>query len=360
MIGLIADVHLGNPRRHGGPLVSGINRRCRQALDVLKRAVELANNQGCQALVVLGDLFDATNPPQQVVAATQGILSLAKMPIYLLLGNHDQVSMDPGDHALGPLGPVAQVVSEPTAVVEGGVELLLVPFRPGPAEEWLSGAVKEAGATSTAPGKPATLLLHLGLADAETPAYLRGAHDSVTAGQLADLCSAHGIGACFAGNWHEHRVLRDDPLIVQVGALCPTGFDNEGLRGYGRVVFWDGRSMEVEEVPGPRFLKLEPGENWDSRETGNCQVYVEFRCPPKGVPAALADVREAVDDGIIVAGDVVADQTVVRAAARSAATAARSADTLDQALAGYVESMELEEGVDRGAVLARVKGYLAT
>lgn len=358
MIGLIADVHLGNPRRHGGPLVSGINRRCRQALAVLQRATELAVERKCEALVVLGDLFDTTNPPQQVVAAAQQIFEGARIPVLSLLGNHEQVSTDPGDHALGPLSPVAQVVSEPLSLVAGGVELLLVPFQPGPAAEWLPGAVEAAGSGGT--GKPATLLLHLGLEDGETPSYLRGTHDSVMVGQLADLCSTYEIGSCFSGNWHEHRVVRDDPLIVQVGALCPTGWDNPGLKGYGRVVFWDGYRMHSKEVPGPRFLKMEPGENWDSRKTRDCQMYVEVRCAPKNVPAALADVREAVEDGVVVAGDVVPDQAVVRAAARSAATAARSADTRDQALAGYVENMELEEGVSREAVLGRVKGYLAT
>jgi hypothetical protein len=44
-------------------------------------------------------------------------------------------------------------------------------------------------------------------------------------------------------------------VILQGGALCPTGFDNQGLHGYGTLAFWDTdkHRLSWQEMPGPRF-----------------------------------------------------------------------------------------------------------
>ncbi len=112
------------------------------------------------------------------------------------------------------------------------------------------------------------------------------------------------------------------------------------------------------EIPGPRFMKLGSGDEWDPEEADGCDVYVQIKAAPDATSASLADLKSAVGDGLVVAGEVVPDQAVVREAARKAATVARAADTLDEALAGYIENMTVAEGVDRGVVLERAKGYL--
>lgn len=53
----------------------------------------------------------------------------------------------------------------------------------------------------------------------------------------------------------------ESPLVVmQIGALCPSGFDNPGLHGYGTVAFWDGERLSWEELPGPRFCTVRSDE----------------------------------------------------------------------------------------------------
>ncbi len=238
MIAFFADLHAANHRRHGGPKEAGINRRCRQVLDTLKRAVDRVNERRCAALVILGDLFDTTRPEPQIVAEVQQILKCANMPVYILMGNHDLVSTTPGDHALGPLAPVARIIDDGVLLQIGKLQLCCVPFQPGPAIDWLPSRLAMWNPQAT--NLPTALLLHLGLASDDTPVYLRGTPDTIPADLVIDLCKQYGFSACFAGHWHTHRVFCEDPLVVQVGALCPTGFDNCGLDGYGSLLIWDG------------------------------------------------------------------------------------------------------------------------
>ena len=112
----IADIHIGNHRQCGGQLKDGLNERCRATLDVLRAAVdEVVAQDG--VLVVNGDLYDVLRPEAQVHRATQEIL-LPAMSI-VVKGNHESNSDAPGDHALGPLSPVATIVDVPTAYVLG-------------------------------------------------------------------------------------------------------------------------------------------------------------------------------------------------------------------------------------------------
>jgi hypothetical protein len=81
------------------------------------------------------------------------------------------------------------------------------------------------------------------------------------------------IKAICLGDWHQRRLWMDgkrrgdapsspvrigadaEHVILQGGALCPTGFDNPGLRGYGTLAFWDqdAHQLSWQEIPGPRF-----------------------------------------------------------------------------------------------------------
>ena len=359
MIGILADVHCANHKRFGGPVQAGINRRCRQVLDALEVEVQRCKDRGCKGLAVLGDLFDTVNPPQQVVTEVQRILgSFGGMGVWVLLGNHEQVSDQLGDHALGPLAPVVKVVERPTWVMPWrDYQVLFVPFQPGHASEWLPAVLDEVTDGRHHNGIPTAMVLHLGLADDDTPAFLRGAHDAVTVTLVRELCAKHKIDACFAGNWHHHKVLSNSPLIAQVGTLAPTGFDNLGL-DHGQIVYWDGQAMAVEQVPGPRFLKVRAEEDVDLEAASGCQVYVQIIADHEHIVAARAELGEALDEGLVCAGEVVPDSKEVRAAAKKAAMVARSADTLDEALAAYVGDMPLEDDVDRAAVLERSRSYL--
>jgi hypothetical protein len=306
------------------------------------------------------------------------------------------------------------------------------------------------------------VVTHVGIADDDTPGFLRGAHDSITIDDADMICQAHNIAAFFSGNWHERRcwigstrtvlvkgeqgnlvldldggnparvrsdqhgrnssvrargdmgggsrekgavwddrgsslsqssvresdasgggyaggkraegrepsseecasrsmperssVLSEEerrspvrgvrqrakagalrgPLILQVGALVPTGFDNPGLKGYGSYVVYDMATNEItiHELPGPRFLKVrsekESARAKEEAEAMGCNLFIE---------------------------EVVEDERAEKAV-RAAVEKATNAGSLEESVAAYVEGMDLDESVDRKRVLERVLGYL--
>jgi DNA repair exonuclease SbcCD nuclease subunit len=361
-----ADLHIGNHKRFGGELVAGLNERGRLSVEVLGRVMRRAYDFGASDVFALGDVFDDDRPNPQLTTAVQRTFASAEgdgMRVRVLVGNHDQTSDAPGHHALAPLAPVAHVVDAPVVLRRGRgrqiVEVGLVPFRPLPAAEYIPAAVAalEWGSDN------ATRLLgiHAGVKDAGTPPWLRDSKDAIDLDALDALASAHGISLIACGNWHDHRVWKTGSglRVVQVGSLCPTGFDD--LSPLHGVVVWRDGDLSFEEVPGPRFAKVCGADEFQEAIDGlrAHKLYVSWTCAPESLAAVSAYAESARHVEHHIAGvEVVADARVVEAQAREAAEAARAAGSLDEALAAFVEAMPLEDGVDRAAVLSRARGYL--
>ena len=100
MIGVVADIHLACHRQLGGITAAGLNTRAREILAVLQHTGQLVRAEQA-SLVIAGDLFDTPHPTPQLMAGALDALS--GLDVTCLVGNHDQVSAAPGDHALGPL-----------------------------------------------------------------------------------------------------------------------------------------------------------------------------------------------------------------------------------------------------------------
>ena len=368
-IGFVADVHIGNHRKHGGEMQAGLNSRCRASIAALRRAVDTALAHEVEAFVICGDLFDSARPSPQIVAAVQ--VELDRVATVVLVGNHDRMSDDEGDHACAPLNPVANVVDVVEQYEFGGVELLAVPYRSGNARDWFWSVLTD---TAPLPGCAHRLIaFHLGVEDEKTERFLKGAHDSIHKDALADAMRAGGFSHAFAGNWHEHRHWEfqwpDDEStadVVQVGTLCPTGWDNSGLdSGYGRLAIFDTetkRKVSMVEIPGPRFLTVNGPTAADTiiksaHEDGH-DVYARWKAPMSDMEEAQEELQEWIASGLIAGGHVQPDDEQAEAAARKAATVARKAETLGEALAAFVGEMPLEEGIDRAQVLAKANEYL--
>lgn len=379
-IGFLADVHVGNPKRFGGIVRRGMNERCMDILQVLQNACVESCKRGYDYLVVNGDLFDTSWPEPQLLSRVQDIMKSAtewpdRRPIefILIVGNHDQQSNGEGDHALGVLKPYATIVETPKLMRldPGVVELLCVPYRVGVAKEWMPNVL--ASLVPKAPGKKLgyskvahrLLAVHLGIADEDTAPFLRNAHDAIHVEQLSELMAEHNFNAAFAGNWHEAIVWDNPPPVVQqIGALVPTGWDNPGLEGYGGFACYDTETGQHthEELPGPRFLHVrsvaEAKATLLRASSAGHILYLKITVGPELVPDALAFVAEAKKKKLLREAEVVADKEEAIAAARTTAMVTRSEDSLAASLAAYVEAMQLDDGIPRQAVLDRANGYL--
>lgn len=350
-------------------MVGSVNRRCRLTLETFRNAVDTALAKQCEIFVVAGDLFDTCKPEPPIIADVLETIAGAsdRMLFYLMVGNHDQNSLTLGDNALAPLFPHARIVEGPMRQARGeDVELLFVPFRPGNAREWLPKAVRDIA--TDIQGKRRILFLHVGIIGANTPPWLREAHGAVHVDDLRSLCEDLHIERVFAGDWHDHHDWKGDgqpggfPRITQIGTLCPTGFDNPGLEGYGRLAICDVYKMKNEyiEIPGPRFVKVDFSTGGDpllATEKGNT-VFCSRIVHPNEAKAALESMNLSIAAGDIAGGEIVVDKSSIEQAAGKAARAATQAGSLSEALAGYVEKMPLDDGIDRAEVLTRSRRYL--
>ena len=364
-IGICADIHLGNHKRWGGPVIAGLNSRAHLVLDALGEAKRTAHAERCSRFVIAGDLVDYISVEPQMIRALQKVLADEEMPVYIMRGNHDMVSDLDDDHALGPLAalPNVTIVERPHVYsLDEGHELVIVPFQPGDARVWLPVELEKIGARS---GATKLLALHLGVIDDSTPEFLRGSHDAIPIPQLSPLMKQYGYGTVVAGNWHKYKKwqTRAGAHIVQIGALAPTGFDNPGLNGYGSLLIYDTSkpacSPERHVIPGPRFVVVQSQEGIDTAVDAAAECDSMFIRWDIGPDLSLKACREHVDEmvkqGILAGADVVSDMGDAAAGAREGASAVAAASTStggDDVLAAYVRSMEIPEGVARDSVLA--------
>lgn len=342
-IAFVSDVHVGQPKTLGGPAEAGLNVRCRQILKVLEDALALAAEQGCEAFVVCGDLLDSSRTEPQVLAAVQRLFAPHKrMQVVVLRGNHEMVTEAPGDNSLGPLLPVATVVEKPTMLAYGNVALLLVPFQSGDAEEYIPRVAQEL-AQKEPYGTNRVLCAHAGVRDSDTPPWLKDAHDAISIDSVQQLHKSCKLASSFWGNWHNYRHWEDDN-VTQMGALCPTGFNNPGY-DYGCVAIFDSRAPSSPShhwVAGPRFLKRV--EDVDFCPKGST-IYMRL---PEAQTAPPGCFHVEIEE----------DTAEAQAALRTAAALTRSLTSLEEAVAAYVSLLPLEDEAMRPHVLARVQRYL--
>lgn len=372
----VADVHLGNHKRFGGEVSASLNVRCRLSLAAFNAAIDLAIKERCATLTVAGDLFDYARPEPPLIAEVQRALAKGRgqMEMAILVGNHDQISTADGDHTLAPLAEFARIIEKPDWFdLSGSVDILTIPFRPGHAREWLPEAIRgiagsrEAGSRSRAAGGTRLLVLHLGIKDDRTAPWLVGAPDSIDVAILDELCEEYKIDFVFAGNWHDRRqwsLPKSGAFVLQLGALCPTGWDNPGIPNYGTVAIFDDEAdvpVAIHEVTGPRFVSVrtkKEAENAIREATKKYALFLSFDADPDDVADLSSYVATNLATKGLFAAEVLPNREVALTKAKSAAFAAKSSKNTQEALSSFVRAMPLPETVSRNVVLQRSRGYL--
>ena len=377
-IAFFSDVHIANHKtlndipffKDAG--VSGINVRCAVACGVLERALKAADDARCSEVFIEGDLFDGARPEPPVLAHVMRILeSYKNLTINILLGNHEQVVLDTGNHALGPLAFVknVRIVTTCSSTRMAGCDVWHIPFRSAASFEaslaglFTSGAAKE---------KSFRILgCHLGIWDSATPAWGQVGTDSISIERLLTLCKEYEIDAVMAGHWHRH--VEWQPFngihIVQLGCLCPTDWRDSFDDAVGKVTIVDGvknKQLKTEtiEIAGPRFVSCEKPDaselkrfRWLSEE--GSFVFARMRSTDEvGMQTASEWLGKQKEEKAILGYEVLPDDQTNKIQARTAATLARCETGLAESLAAFVKNMPIEEGVNRDKVLALSKKYL--
>jgi DNA repair exonuclease SbcCD nuclease subunit len=86
----VADVHMSNKLAYARPSADGRTDRLDDQLALWKRVHATAEEEGCAAIYVLGDLFDKSLVDAVTLTHTvQAVVGEASVPVYLLPGNHD-------------------------------------------------------------------------------------------------------------------------------------------------------------------------------------------------------------------------------------------------------------------------------
>jgi hypothetical protein len=292
------------------------------ALATLQRAVAIhceREDEG-SLFIVAGDTFDTSHPPAAHIYDVGCVLTWARY-CAILVGNHDQVSNAPRDNAASPLD------NRDTGVV------FEVPT--GWDDAWLVPYGHHLTDTTPPPGTKLAVA-HQGIEDETTPPFLR-AEKNLKVGTCYEWQRDHNIPVVLSGDWHAKRVwlngalakgtdFKVEPgvfLTGQIGALCPTGFDNPGLEDYGWMVEYNPEHGVVSwlPVPGPRFLKTEYLDVANrfvlDAKAANCVPFVQYVGPK--VPAqceewrTVTPISKSVGGVVTAAKDVASDSNLAEA-----------------------------------------------
>jgi DNA repair exonuclease SbcCD nuclease subunit len=125
-----ADWQLGMTRHYLSPGAQGRYDQAR--LDAIGRIGQVAQDEGCEFVVVCGDVFEHVRVARKTAAPALRELGRLPVPVYLLPGNHDHLASAGiyASHWFGAERPANVHVLDRPGIVEvrPGVELLAAPW----------------------------------------------------------------------------------------------------------------------------------------------------------------------------------------------------------------------------------------
>jgi DNA repair exonuclease SbcCD nuclease subunit len=240
---ILGDLHVWNHKAFGGPVVGGLNRRCRDILQSVYQIVEYAKlHYGVTHVVQLGDFFDGPKPSPQILNASLDMIAATKIEWHIIAGNHDIASYD-APSALAPMNHAGNVHTYDTAQFTSinGQRWLIVPYSGPDAAEALK-------VLATVPDYTHTYFaVHYGLVN-EKPRT-----DCITPDQLAVLTYGNRKELRgYFGHEHDSRAALQG-VAVSCGSLLPLNFSDidKPLR-----VFTTDGAVQIPEALTPKFIDL--------------------------------------------------------------------------------------------------------
>ncbi|USQ76791.1 metallophosphoesterase family protein [Ornithinimicrobium cryptoxanthini] len=190
-------------------------------IDAIIRLGAVAREQGCEFVVVCGDVFETNQPSRQTVGRTLEALATIPVPVYLLPGNHD------------PLGPVTVYrspqflkdcpehvhvlsSSDPVAVAEG-VELIPAPWSGKHPDHDLVGAAVAAALDGPDARDTVRIVVGHGAVDALDPD--RANRAAIALAPLERELAAGRIHYVALGDRHSRTSVGDSGAVWFSGAV---------------------------------------------------------------------------------------------------------------------------------------------
>lgn len=231
---LVSDIQFSEQPNLSRPTEVGIPSRLADQVECFRWAVKVGVEHACDALVVLGDIYDSrTSVPVSVLDQVGECFYDASKEfnsVVALVGNHDSAMRRPGINSLRPLMGLATVISEPCALGA----LAFVPwYEDDEAFELAIGEVASA--------RDAKFLFSHAMVEGAVPADV---------GRPVSLLRPSRWERIFLGDVHEP--VKIGANIQYVGAPMQHHFGDAGGRR-GVWVFDGRRSTFVENVRSPRF-----------------------------------------------------------------------------------------------------------
>lgn len=238
---VLGDTHIHNHQAMGGPVVDGINSRCR---DIVRSILTVVQEEKPDSIVQLGDFFDVAKPPPAVLDLAMRMIRKTEVPWYILAGNHD-ISTIGAPTAIRPLShlPNVRIFEEPEFFELHGKKCLAVPYCSLSAKDAVNRAF-----TLDKTTLPDYAFLHYGLAFESHmgPDYidLGIARDR----PMMSCLSFHGHDHC--GYWDE------DGLNLNVGSFAELRFGELELTDSCYTLYTDQKPAGLQRTRpiGPVFL----------------------------------------------------------------------------------------------------------
>ena len=235
-----ADIHLDSPlhglSRYEGLPAEEVRGATRAAFDNL---VQCAIDEDVDFVVIAGDLFDGhwrDTGTGLYFAKAMGRLDQARIPAFLLAGNHDAASVisrtvpwPPNVRLFGSRRPETHSLSELSVAVHG--------------QSFATPAVTENLVLAYPPAEPHVFnigMLHTALAG-------RQGHADYAPCSVEDLRS-RGYDYWALGHVHEFEVVSDEPYVVFPGNVQGRTIRETGAKGAVLVTVADGEVASVERI----------------------------------------------------------------------------------------------------------------
>lgn len=223
-------------------------------------AENLAVENGCDAVIHLGDFFDKPDLTAEELSALKDI-KWADIPHKFLVGNHELASSDRLLNSLNALSKIGEVITEPSMTSGFGYELFYLPYilesERKPLSQYLADVRKVywQDMWTTQEVKRSIILSHNDIAGIRYGSFVSKAGFTVD-----EIKQTHALFL----NGHLHNKTLVDENILNLGNLTGQNFSEDASQYAHCAYILDLQTLDLQAFENPyafNFYKLEYSEN---------------------------------------------------------------------------------------------------